>query len=36
MMTTQRQPSRPRIVSGTNCQAMNATTGTAVNMMNWL
>ena len=36
MITTQRQPSRPKIVRGTNCQARNATTGTAVYMMNWL
>ncbi len=36
MITTQRQPSSPRMVCGTSCQARNATTGTAVNMTNWL
>jgi len=36
MMTSQRQPSRPKIVRGTSCQARNAMTGTAVYMTNWL
>ncbi len=36
MITTQRQPARPRMVSGTSCQERNATTGTAVYMTHWL
>ena len=36
MITTTRQPSRPKTVRGTNCQARNATTGTEVYMMHWL
>ena len=36
MITTQRQPESPRMVVGTNCQARNAITGTAVYMTLWL